>query len=161
MLTSDTGAFTEHFKQYEESKTYNELAEKEISFDPAFLELDSITDIHSIMNEINSLSYKLYTYGVLCDSQSRVLQELEDEFEKWKAIILHNDNIEDKQFKTDKSKERYLMVKYENEYAAFSKVISAEKFKLSLLQRIIQSLEKFGYKLHDLKDYNLAIDRNS
>ena len=161
MLTNENGAFTEQFKQYEESKTYNDLATKEISFDPSFLALDSITDIHSIMNEINSLSYKLYTYGVLCDSQTRVLQELEDEFEKWKAIILHNDMIEDKQFKTDKSKERYLMVKYEIEYTSFSKTISAEKFKLSLLQRVIQGLEKFGYKLHDLKDYNLAVNRNS
>lgn len=161
MLTNENGAFTEQFKQYEESKTYNDLTTKEIKFDPTFLELDSITDIHNIMTEINGLSYKLYTYGVMCDSQTRVLQELEDEFEKWKAIILHNDMIEDKQFKTDKSKERYLMVTYEKEYVSFSKTISAEKFKLSLLQRIISSLEKHGYKLHDLKDYNLAIKQNS
>jgi len=161
MLTSENGAFTEKFKQYEESKTYNDFLDQEVSFDPTFLELDSITDIHAIMNEINGLSYKLYKYGILCDSQARVLQELEDEFDKWKAVVLHNDMVEDKQFKTDKSKERYLMVKYPNEYSSFSKTISAEKFKLSLLQRVISSLEKFGYKLHDLKDYNLAIEQNS
>ena len=153
--------FKKQFKKYDETKTYNEYEEVEVEFDPAFLELESATDIHKIMEEVNKLSYKLYFYGFHCDEQVRVVQQVEDEFEKWKATIYSTEKMDDKQFKTEKSKERFVMVKHGTDYWAFHNAVSAEKYKLSLFQRVLKALESYGYKLHDLKDYNLAIERNS
>jgi hypothetical protein len=155
------GGFKKNFKKYDETKTYNEYEETEVSFDPSCLELESIADIHDIMDEINRLSLKIYTFGSYCDAQTRILQQLEDEFERWKATKYYQDGIDDKQFKSEKSKERHLINKYGEDYWAYINALSLEKHKLSMLQRVVRSLEGFGFKLHDLKDYNLAINRNS
>jgi len=155
------GGFKRNFKNYDAVQTYSEYTESEVEFDPSFLELDSATDIHIIMQEINKLSYTIYKYGSLCDSQVRVLQQTEDEFEKWKAKVYFDEKIDDKKFKSDKSKERHIMIKYSEEFWKLQNNINAEKYKLSLLQRVLKSLEHYGYKLHDLKDYNLAVNRNS
>ena len=149
------------FKKYDESKTYYEYESQEVGFDPAVLQVESVTDITTIMNEINSLSLKLFQYGSLCDAQARVVQQLEDEFERWKAATYFNDKIEDKQFKTEKAKERHLMVQHSDIFWQYQNNLSDEQYRLSLLKRVVHSLESYGYKLHDLKDYNLAIERNS
>ena len=151
--------FSKSFKKYTESKTYNEFAEEVVEFDAAQLVLENITDIYVIMHEINHISVKGFKYGVLCDSQNRVVQQLEDEFEKWKAKRYYENGVDDKAYKTEKAKERFLMVKYADEYANFQRNISSEKYKFSLLQRVVKSLESYSYKLHDLKAYNCAIEK--
>lgn len=155
------GAFTSSFKTYDSDKTYSAMNETDVSFDPEFLTLSNITDIYSIMNEINALAYKLYKYGSLLDAQTRILQQLEDEFDMWKATKLHTSGMEEKSFKSEKAKDRYLMMECADEYNKYIKLIGDEKYKVALLTRVVSSLEKYGYKLHDLKDYNIAINRNS
>ena len=107
-----TGAFTTNFKKYTDGVAYNDFNDHTISFDPTFLELDSITDIYTIMNEINALASKIYKYGTLCDVQNRILQEIEDAFDMWKALTIAASGVEEKQFKSEKAKERFLMVDY-------------------------------------------------
>ena len=162
-MTQDkyTGSFIRNFKQYHDSLTYNQYREHVISFDPTSLELINTNDLSEIMSEVNQLSYKTYYYGSLCDSQTRVVQQLEDEFERWRAEKLHKDGIDDKQYKNEKSKERYIFNTYKDEYIAFQNALSLEKYNLALLQRVVRSLEVYGYKLHDLKDYNMTIVKNS
>ena len=157
----NNGAFRKTFKKYDETKSYHNYAEHEIYFDPTCLELDSVTDILEIMSELNNISLKIFTYGSFCDSQARVLQYLEDSFERWKADKLHNAGIDDRAYRSEKSKERFLMVTFKEEYRSFQNSIAMEQYKLSLLQRVTKALESYGYKLHALKDYNLAIERNS
>jgi hypothetical protein len=153
--------FSKNFKKYEESKTYDEFANESVEFDSTELTLDSFTDIYVIMNEINKISEKTFKYGVLCDSQNRVVQQLEDEFERWKATIYYQHGIDDKVYKTEKSKERFLIVNHAEVYRSYQDKISAEKYKLSLLQRVVKSLESYAYKLHDMKEYNFAIEHRS
>jgi hypothetical protein len=155
------GGFKKNFKNYDENKSYSEFTESEVEFNSETLQLNDVEDIHTIMQEINKLSYTIYVYGSLCDSQARVVQQIEDEFEKWKAKVYFDEKIDDKKFKSENNKERQIMIKYGDEFWKYSNNIRAEKYKLSLLQRVMKSLEHFGYKLHDLKDYNLAINRNS
>ena len=157
------GSFVRTFKQYDETKTFAEYDEHVVSFDPDFLELDNITDIEAIMLEINKLSYTIFYFGSLCDSQTRVVQQLSDEFERWKADVLHNLNLDKNKYKSIQAMDRFLMADppTKEAYYAYQSNLSAEDYKLSLLKRIASSLEKYGYKLHDLKDYNLAIKRNS
>jgi len=160
-MGSDGGSFRKNFKKYDESKTYEEFEDQTIAFNSEFLQVADVNDIRKVMEELNALSYKLYYYGYLSDAQARVVQQLEDEFEKWKAVKLHEEKIDDKQYKNEKSKERYLSNKYSNEYTGFTRNLADEKYKLSLLSRVVSSLTSFGYKLHDLKDYNMTIGRNS
>jgi len=152
--------FSMPFKKYDESKVYDKFVEEIIEFDSAELVLDSITDIYKIMAEINTISAKGFKYGTLCDAQNRVVQQIEDEFEKWKATTYHKNGIDDKAYKTEKAKERFLMVNYAEEYAKFQQAVSVEKYHLDLLKRTVKSLESYAYKLHDLKGYNLAIEKH-
>jgi len=160
-MSENSGSFKKNFKKYDDNKTYEQYEEQSVEFDPSFLELADINDIRRVMDEINTLSYKLYYYGSLCDAQSRVVQQLEDEFERWKAEKYHAHKIDDKQYKTEKSKERFIYNQYMIEFQRFEQALSNEKYRLALLHRVVKSLEAFGYKLHDLKDYNLTIGRNS
>jgi len=160
-MSEEKIGFSQEFKKYSESGSYDNYNSEHVEFDAEFLELDSITDILTIMDEINKLSLRLFKYGTLCDSQNRVLHKIEDEFDKWKAEKYYAEQIDDKQFKSEKAKERYLMVTFSEEYSRYQNLIHSETYKLSLLQRVVRSLENYGYKLHDLKDYNLAIERNS
>lgn len=156
-----SGAFKKNFKKYNESKTYNEYEQQEVEFDPDFLELDSVTDSLKIMNDLNSLSYKLYVYGTLADSQNHVLQQLEDEFERWKVQTYKAEGVDDKQYKSEKSKERFIWSKYPTEFDIYMQKLSKEKYNLALLQRVLKSLEGYGFKLQALKAYTLSIERNS
>ena len=160
MTDQKEGSFNIDLKEYNDKEGYDAYITKSVAFDPACLTLESVHDIQTIMNEINALSYKLYFYGYLCDMQARVLQEIEDEFNKWMAQKYFVESVDDKQFKTEKSKERHIYMTYMTEYTKYEKAIANEKYKLSLLQRVVKSLENFGYKLHDLKDYNMTIGRN-
>jgi len=155
------GAFVIEVKEYNEETEYSSFTSKSVSFDPSILTLENVHDIQKIMEEINTLSFKLYNYGYWCDSQARVLQQVEDEFQRWLAEKFYAEQVDDKQFKTEKSKERHIYMHYMMDYQRFEKSIANEKYKLSLLQRVVKSLENFGYKLHDLKDYNITINRNS
>jgi len=148
-------------KEYDDQKSYREYKSKTIGFNPNQLTLESVHDIHKIMEEVNSLSYKLYYWGHLCDMQIRVVQQIEDEFNKWLAQKYFVESIDDKQFKTEKSKERHIYMTYTTEFTEYEKAVATEKYKLSLLQRVVRSLENYGYKLHDLKDYNMTVNRNS
>lgn len=160
-MNEKDGAFKKEFKKYDDEKSYEQYETHQVEFNPEFLEIADVTDIRKIMDELNTLSYKLYYYGSLSDAQNRIVQQLEEEFERWKAEKIHFHKIDDKQFKTEKSKERFLYNQYISEYHHFTQALSNERYRLSLLNRVVKSLELFGYKLHDLKDYNLTIGRNS
>lgn len=153
--------FSQKFKKFEEGKAYEELPEETIEFDSASVELDNVTDIYVIMDETNKIPAKLFKYGYFCDSQKRVIQQLEDKFERWKAERYHENGIDDKAYKTEKSKERFLMVRFPEVYDKLQADIAAEYYKLALLQRVVKSLESYSYKLHDLKEYNFAIERHT
>jgi len=158
METDYTGVFHETFifeTETEKIKTVN------VTFDPANLIVDSITDIETIMNELNIVSTKLFTFGSLCDMQTKKLQDLEDEIERWKADRMNEFQIDDKKYKSEKSKERFLMVQCADEYQEKQQRLSEEKYHLLLLKRAVSALESYGYKLYALKDYALAMARNS
>lgn len=152
-------SFKKEYKVYKEGQDYDGLKATEIFFDSADLVLDNITDITKIMNELNEISRKIFTYGVIYDSQNRIVQQLEDEFEFWKSSLLKD--LDAKEYKTEGSKERYLMVNFKDDYKKFKDRLNSENHKLALMKRVVSGLENYGYKLHALKDASMAIERNS
>jgi hypothetical protein len=70
-------------------------------------------------------------------------------------------DIDDRSYKSEKSKERQLITMFTPMYTAYTNRIYDEKYKLSLLKRAVSALESYGFKLHALKDYCMAIEKNS
>src|SRR5271157_305246 len=148
--------FKENFKKYKDSATYDEMESQPIEFDVKQIQLENFRNMNEIMHEMNQIATNIFMYGQVCDSQNRIVQQLEDEFERWKAKKIVECGLDDKSYKTDKAKERYLMCNLEPEYVLYTGKIRSEQYKLSLIKRVVLSLESYAYKLHALKDYNMA-----
>jgi hypothetical protein len=159
MGIEEFSTLNKQYKVYREGQSYDDMPSTDIFFNSADLVLDNITDIAKIMSELNEISQKIFVFGTVYDSQNRVVQQLEDEFELWKAKNLRN--LDAKEFKTEGAKERYLMVTFEEDYTKKLSILNEEKYKLSLMKRVVSGLENYGYKLHALKDASMAIERNS
>lgn len=148
------GQFEEDFKKYNEDNPYQTLKTQKIAFNADEVQLENITDLMDIIHEINEISKKLFVFGVLYENQSSVLQKLEDEFDIWLAE--KTSNLDAKVYKSDKARERYAIVTFKPEFEIFRTNIRQEKYKLGLLKRVISSLESYSYKLHSIKEYNMA-----
>jgi len=149
------------FKVFQEGISYFELEEQDIEFDENSIIITDTLDLHKIMDELNKVSHNIFVYGSLYDTQKRLLQKVEDEFELWKALKLKENNITDKEYKSEKSKERFLLTNYQEEYMRFKNTIADENYKLDLLKRVVQGLENYSYKLHAMKDINLYLPQSS
>lgn len=160
------GKFGEMFKQFSEDTTYENFDEIKIYFDSNMLIIDDTSDIELILEEINHISRRIFMYGVLYESQQRVTQELEDEFERWQAemyvridsatesIIAKDGSTKTKKVsKTETAKEKYIMTAYDVEYEAFRTKIRNENYKLGLVKRVCGGLDSFSYKLHAMLNY--------
>jgi len=161
-MNYDIVKLNETFKKYDENSTYESMKEIMIEFDPSILELNTIDNIELIMSYLNKISYMLYYYGYLCDEQQRILQLIEDNFTIWKAEkyaqLLVDENPK---LKSEASKERFLLNMFKDEYREYLYNINKERHRLRLLKRVVGSLEKFSYQLHDLKDYNVLINQTT
>lgn len=166
--------FEDYVKIHEEEKPFDELKQQYVMFDANTLELGSVTDILIIMQELNSISKKIFVYGSICESQNRVVQQLEDEFSRWMAekhVALDQDvepllNRKGEPIGTYKridrsgpQKDKIIMVKFRDEYAKFQSKLRNENYKLGMLKRVVASLENYSYKLHAMKDYCQAIEK--
>lgn len=156
------GKFGEMFKEFREDQTYEEYEEVKIYFDSNMLRLDDTTDMDLIVKEINRISSRLFMYGVVYESQQRVLQQLEDEFARWKADLyvgleksLTEESVgEDGKLKkkkktmTETAKDNYIISMYNEEYGGFQTKMRNESYKVGLVKRVVGSLDSYSYKLH-------------
>lgn len=163
--------FGEMFKQFKEGEPYGNFDEIKIYFNSSMLVLDDITDIEVIMDEMNNISSRIYMYGVIYESQQRVLQELEDEFERWLATryTLMEHSIEEegglkakgiikkKLPKTEGGKEKLIIYGYDDEYGYFKQKVRDEKYRLGLVKRVCNALDSYSYKLHAMLTYRQLV----
>ena len=152
---SSFSKFSEAFKKFDETKSYKELEKSLIMFDSSIVELQSIDDVDSIISEMNKISRRMFTYGMILESQSQVLQKVEEEFELWKSqklVVLPKS-----QFSSEKSKDDYIKSTYVTEYSEFLSNIREEKYKVGLLKRAVNALDSFSYKLHSILSYKQKI----
>jgi hypothetical protein len=152
------GTISEEYKLFKENNTYTSLPSEHVSFDSKILELANYGDPLLVMKEINEISRKLFIYSIILESQSRVLQLLEDEFDLWQSKkYIEIDTIfplPSKNKRTEKEKENLIKTHFEKEYQEYKNLISKEKYKHGVMKRVVSSLESFGFKLHAMKDFN-------
>lgn len=158
------GVVSENFKLFKEDKQYQDLAEKVITFDSQSLELENYTNLKDVMQELNEVSRKLFNYGVVYESQNRVLQLLEDEFEVWMAQqYFEVDKIyplTGAKKRTETEKNNLIITHFQQAFTEYKIKISKEKYKLGIIKRAVSGLENYGFKLHSLKDYNIAANQS-
>lgn len=147
--------YTETFKKYDETKRYNDYDNRIIEFNSDTVELSVIEDVDVIISEMNKISKQMFYYGMVFESQSRVLQSLEDEFELWKSQ--KSSELSGTQFKSEAAKEKHIMSEHSGEYMAFTESLNREKYKLGILKRTIDSIDCYSYKLHSILSYKQKI----
>ncbi len=159
------GSIQENFKIFKENTAYDDFPTNPVIFNSKELELENYTNLRDIMKETNEISRKLFIYGMIYESQNRVLQQLEDEFNMWQAkkyfeinTILPSPPKSEK--RTEKEKENFIKVHFENEYKNYNDLLTMEKYKLGLIKRVVSGLENYGFKLHSLKDFSIAASRS-
>jgi len=160
------GTINETFKLYKENTSYKDLPINPVVFDSQQLELENYTNLRDIMLEINEISRKLFVYGMIYESQNQVVQQLEDEFDMWQAKKYFEINailppLGKSEKRTEKEKENFIKVHFEKEYEQYSNLLRTETYKLGLVKRVVSGLENYGFKLHALKDYNIAAGKPS
>jgi hypothetical protein len=145
-LVQSFGFFSSELKKYEDGVSYDRLSTIKVSFNSDMLQMTDISDLSAIAEEQSNVSRMLFVYGNIYESQNRVLQALEDEYEMWEAKI-YNVISQDKSFKTEGAREKHLLQEYENEYNIYKEKLRTEKYKLGVLKRTISSLESYSFKL--------------
>ncbi len=160
-LPDTFGYIKEAFKIFQENTPYNKLDQISVEFDSKTIMLEDIYNIHIVLEELNHISRKIFIYGVIAESQQRVVQLLEDEFEIWKAQkYVEIDNqvslsytktgsaVEKKVVKTATAIQNEIIALYSEEYKHFLDALREEKYKLGLIKRVLNSLDNYSYKLH-------------
>ena len=141
-------SFCEKFSKFDETKSYKDLEKIMMSFDASSLELKNTDDVNEIIKELNLVSRKMFTYGMILESQSQVLQNLEDEFERWKAE--KSSQLSSAQFKSEVAKDKHIMSAFAEEYSAYTSAISREKYNLGILKCTVRSIDAYSFRLHDM-----------
>jgi len=168
-------SFNEQFKLYQDNVPYEEMVERKVAFDSE-LELTpvSMLDPEQIILQSAEISKKSFYYTNIYESQKRVLQTVEDEFNMWyakvyceidsekeTAIDKHGKALFDDEGKAvmiavkrnETQKEMTLKTRYSKEYNLFYERVKQEKYKLGLIAGVKKSLESFSYKLNNINEY--------
>ena len=148
-------------KLFEDAKSVEDLKEYALSFDSHLLELENSLDTEAILNELNTISRKILKYGVIYESQSKVLQKLEDEYNMWYARKYHEIIVANPTLKTEKAREMLVMLNNEEEYTKYLNEINNEKYKLGLLKRVCNSLDNYSMKLHSIFKYRVENQKDN
>jgi len=154
-------------KVFEDNKEYDELFEQEIGFDSNTIKLADSNNLELIAEEINLVPQRIFVYRAMLDSQTHILQLLEDSYENWfsKKYIEVDQETEAKYDKTgnivgtkkvertEGAKKHVIVTQWEEEYINFQNKLRAERYKLSLIKSAVTALDNYSYKLHAVQNY--------
>lgn len=150
-------SFSTPYKVYEEGDIYNNLQEYSVSFESKILELENVHDTEELLNEMNTISRKIFKFGAMYEAQVNVLQKLEDEFSMWYAQ--QYSELDSKKYSTEKAKEIAIKVNNKDNYEKYQENIREEKYRVGLLKRVIASMESYNYKLHSIFNYRQTAEK--
>ena len=166
-MSKDFEAFKDRFKIYRDDVSYEEMQSMEVSFDSE-KELTplSMIDPEQIVQQLADISKKQFYYTSLYESQKRVLQTIEDEFDMWYAkiycevdteteIIFGKEGKEVKQpiKRNENQKEMTIKTRYADQYIEYLGTIKQEKYKLGLIAGVRDAIKSFSYKLNNINEY--------
>jgi len=161
---------------FKEGISYKDLEEEEVVFSASLLNIENLYDDSLILEEVSKIPQRIYIYGVIYESQSKVVQLLEDEFERWKADkyseleselepVLNKDgsvSTYKKVQRTATTINQMIISKYKTEYEYYQNKLASERYKLGLLKCVVQSLDNYSYKLHSIHNHlQKLLEKNS
>ena len=175
-LLKSFGTFKQTVKVFKEGISYKDLEEEEVVFSASLLNIENLYDDSLILEEVSKIPQRIYIYGVIYESQSKVVQLLEDEFERWKADkyseleselepVLNKDgsvSTYKKVQRTATTINQMIISKYKTEYEYYQNKLASERYKLGLLKCVVQSLDNYSYKLHSIHNHlQKLLEKNS
>ncbi len=167
-------SFLEEFKEPEDDQAYENLQKYAVSFDSKNIQLPDPHNLEQIIIELNNIPKTLFRYRMIMDTQTKLVQQLEDEYNRWYAdkwieIDTEKESKYDKNgtyvgevkvIRTETAKEKVIMTKFKEEYNEFQHRMREENYRLALLKSAVTALDSFSYKLHSILNYQeLLIQR--
>jgi hypothetical protein len=160
-------SFLEEFKQPEDGEDYENLQTYAVSFDSKNIQLIDPHNLEQIIIELNDIPKALFRYRMIADTQTKLVQQLEDEFNRWYAekwIEIDNEKEpkydrsgiqigEVKVIRTEGAKEKIIITRYSDEYSAFQHRLREEIYRLAIIKSAASSIDNYSYKLHAILGY--------
>lgn len=167
-------SYNEKFKFHQENTTYDKMMEMNVMFSSEEIILQNPEDMELIAKELNEIPTKLFRYRMICATQVKVLQQLEDEYKRWYAdkYNLITNETEPKFGKegqvvghkkierTETAKEYTIMARYSDDYAAFQQKLNRERYLLALVKTTVAAVDSFSFKLHSILNYRQMLVKN-
>lgn len=166
-MSKNFTSFNEQFKIYRDDVPYTDMNEINVSFDSEkSLTPISMIDPEQIVQQLSEISKKQFYYTSLYESQKRVLQTIEDEFDLWYAKVYCEIDSEVEDIidgkgnqvrvpvkRNENQKEMTIKTRYSKEYQEYLSIVKQEKYKLGLIAGVKDALKSFSFKLNNINDY--------
>jgi hypothetical protein len=164
--------FKETFKNPEDGAMYEDLQEYTVSFDSKNVQLVDPHNLELIIIEMNNIPTSLFKYRMIMDLQNKLVQQLEDEYnrwyaEKWMEVDNEKESVLDKSgnsigekkiVRTEGAKEKIIITKFKEDYELFQHKIREEKYRLALTKSTVAAIDNFSYKLHSILNYKQLLE---
>jgi hypothetical protein len=161
-------SFNEEFTHPQDDKEYEEMDKYPISFDSDSIKLKDETNMELIIKEMNEISSLQFKYRLVMNTQTKIVQIVEDVYTKWYAgkwmdVDSEEENKYDRQGvvigqkrieRTEGAKEKVVITRFPDEYESHKSKIRDEKHKLELIKTTVASIESYSFKLHSILNYN-------
>jgi hypothetical protein len=169
---SPFNSYTIEVKSPEVGKQYDELPGSPVSFESNNICLEDVHNLEVIISEMNDIPKLLFRFRLIMDTQTKILQQLEDEYAKWYAIkwMEVDSQVEPKHDKqgavisfkkverTEGAKEKVIITTYSEEYTSFQEKLREERYKLAILKSTTAALDNYSYKLHAILNYKQMLE---
>ncbi len=166
------GSFSIEVKTPQEGLEYEELSSAPVSFDSKDIHLIDIHNLELIISEMNDIPKQLFRFRMIMDLQTKVLQQLEDQYARWYAAewMKVDGQTEPKLDKTgnvigvkkvertEGAKEKYIITNSLEEHKKFQSQLREERYKLSVIKSAVAALDNYSYKLHAILNYKQMLE---
>lgn len=164
--------FTEKFKDPEDGVEYKELQDYTIRFDSKDIQLLDPHNLEQLIIELNNIPRTLFRYRMIMDTQTKLVQQLEDEYERWHAekwveIDKQTEPKYDKAgnyigetkiVRTEGAKDKLILTMFPEESKEYQKKLRDEKYRLSLVKSTVAAIDNYSYKLHSILTYKQMLE---
>lgn len=159
-------------KTPEEGKSYDDLKLQSVEFSAEKLHLVDVHNLELVVAEMNEVPRLLFRFRHIMDLQSKVLQQLEDEYSRWYATRwMEIDSQTEPKFdksgqvvgskkieRTEGAKEKCIMTQFHDEYMQYQTKLREERYKLALIKSTVAALDNYSYKLHSILTYKQMLE---
>lgn len=166
--------FSSSYKVPDENSNYTDMLQYPVTFDSNDIQLTDPHNTEEIIVQMNSVPKVLFRYRMIMDAQVKVLEQLEEEYNRWyaeKYIEIDNEtesstdkngNVTYKKIiRTEGAKDKLIMINYKDDYNNYRAKIREEKYRLALVKSAVASIDSYSYKLHSILNYKQMLQERN